>query len=180
MHFASTSFAKDVNEVKPVALKNAYKSLFRITTYTVDGKKIGEGTGFFISATGEGVAPYSLFKGAASAELTDYKGKTLSVYRILGASELYDMVKFSTQGGKKIQPMPFVRASELKAESAVNLVRYTTNKKNLPVLTKIASADDFDSYKYYTLSIENDTVNVACPVLTETGFVAAFTQFNVG
>lgn len=180
MHFAGTSFAKDVNDVKPVALKNAYKSLFRITTYTVDGKKIGEGTGFFISATGEGVAPYSLFKGAASAELTDYKGKTLSVYRILGASELYDMVKFSTQGGKKIQPMPFVQSSELKAESAVNLVRYTTNKKNLPVLTKIASADDFDSYKYYTLSIENDTVNVACPVLTEAGFVAAFTQFNVG
>lgn len=178
--FASTSFAKDADDVKPVALKNAYKSLFRITTYSADGNKIGEGTGFFVSTDGQGVAPYTLFKGAAKAELTDCKGKVLPVYRILGASELYDMVKFSTLGGKKIQAMPLVQTNSLKTESAVNVVRYTTNKKNLPVLTKVKTADDFDNYKYYTLSIANDSVNVSCPVLTEDGYVAAFTQFNIG
>jgi tetratricopeptide (TPR) repeat protein len=180
VHNATPSFAKDINETKPVTLKNAYKSMFRVTTYSADGKKIGEGTGFFISASGEGLAQYSLFRGAAKAEVVDYKGKLLSVSRILGASELYDLVKFSTQGGKKIQPMPFVQSDDLKSESNVNLVRFTTNKKKLPVPAKVEKVDDFDNYKYYTLSIANDTMNVACPILTEEGYVAAFTQFNVG
>jgi|GEM_PF-80624 len=171
--------ANEGDVIKPVAMKHTYKSLFQVKTFTADGSKIGESTGFFISSDGKGVAPYSLFKGASRAEVIDYKGKVYHVSRILGASEHYDLVKFTTMSGKKIQPLPLITEGELHVGQNVYLAKYTTNKKQLPIPVKVDVADDFDNYKYYTIAAANDSSNIFAPVLTENGYVVAFSQYNI-
>lgn len=171
--------ANEGDVIKPVAMKHTYKSLFQVKTFTADGSKIGESTGFFISSDGKGVAPYSLFKGASRAEVVDYKGKVYHVSRILGASEHYDLVKFTTMSGKKIQPLPLITEGELHVGQNVYLAKYTTNKKQLPIPVKVDVADDFDNYKYYTIAAANDSSNIFAPVLTENGYVVAFSQYNI-
>ena len=70
------------------------KAVVTVTTYGKDNQKKASGTGFFITETGEALSGYSLFKDAARATVTDADGKEYPVSRILGADELYDVIKF--------------------------------------------------------------------------------------
>ena len=77
------------------------KAVVTVTTYGKDNQKKASGTGFFITETGEALSGYSLFKDAARATVTDADGKEYPVSRILGADELYDVIKFKVEVPKK-------------------------------------------------------------------------------
>ena len=85
------------------------KAVVTVTTYGKDNQKKASGTGFFITETGEALSGYSLFKDAARATVTDADGKEYPVSRILGADELYDVIKFKVEVPKKAVFLPIAR-----------------------------------------------------------------------
>lgn len=163
----------------PLSPKDAHKAMLNVFTYDKQGTLLGSGYGFFTSESGEAVASFQLFRGASSAEVVDWKGNRLSVLRILGASENYDLVRFTVQG-KKISALTLGGAAELTAGNELTLVRYSTEKKGAPQATQVLTLDNYDVYKYLSISAPNEAVNLTCPLLDATGQVVAISQRNVG
>lgn len=158
--------------------KKANRAIVAITTYTTTGDTLHKGTGAFISAAGECVAPYSLFAGAARAEVTDYKGNKLEVARIVGASSTYDLVKFTTNKGKKTDYLSVTTTAAAASESPLHLMRYTTNKKAVMPVVRVLDTEEYDKYNYYQISADNTAANLGLPIVSESGHLVAFSQKN--
>lgn len=155
------------------------RAVFNVFTYKADGTRLADGYGFFISADGTGVAAYSLFKGAARAEVIDNKGHTYAVRRILGANSSYDLVKFSVEGAKKLEFLSFA-ASPAEAGTQLTLAVYATEKKAVATSpAKVESAADYFDYKYYDVAVPNTAKNMGCPLVNAEGQVAAIAQKNI-
>ena len=163
----------------PLSPKDAHKAMFNVFTFDKQGTLLGSGYGFFTSESGEAVASFQLFRGASRAEVVDWKGNRLPVHRILGASENYDMVRF-TVSGKKISALALGGAQDLTAGNELTLVRYSTEKKGAPQATQVLTVDNFDAYKYLSISATNEAANLTCPLLDAAGNVVAISQRNVG
>ena len=65
---------------------------------------IASSNGFFTGANGEAVSNFTPFKGATRAIVIDAQGKELQVAGIMGANDMYDVVKFRVNG-TKTQPL---------------------------------------------------------------------------
>ena len=163
----------------PLSPKDAHKAMFNVFTFDKQGSLLGSGYGFFTSESGEAVASFQLFRGASRAEVVDWKGNRLPVHRILGASENYDMVRFNVSG-KKISALALGGAQDLTAGNELTLVRYSTEKKGAPQATQVLTVDNFDAYKYLSISATNEAANLTCPLLDAAGNVVAISQRNVG
>lgn len=83
---------------QPSGVKNASKSVFTLKTFSADGSLIASSNGFFTGANGEAVSNFTPFKGATRAVIIDFQGKELPVVGILGANDMYDVVKFRVKG----------------------------------------------------------------------------------
>ena len=79
---------------QPSSVKDAAKSVFKLSTYKADGSLLAESNGIFVSEDGTAVSSLKPFLGADRATITDMKGKQAEVSRILGVNEIYDMAKF--------------------------------------------------------------------------------------
>ena len=88
---------------QPSSVKDAAKSVFKLSTYKADGSLLAESNGIFVSEDGTAVSSLKPFLGADRATITDMKGKQAEVSRILGVNEIYDMAKFKVEG---IKPEP--------------------------------------------------------------------------
>ena len=159
--------------------KDAHKAMFNVFTFDQNGALLGSGYGFFTAESGEAVASFQLFRGASRAEIVDWKGNRLPVQRILGASENYDLVRFTVEG-KKISALAIGGAQDLTAGNELTLVRYTTEKKGAPQVTQVLQVDNYDAYKYLSISATNENANLTCPLLDASGNVVAISQRNVG
>ena len=159
--------------------KDAHKAMFNVFTFDQNGALLGSGYGFFTAESGEAVASFQLFRGASRAEIVDWKGNRLPVQRILGASENYDLVRFTVEG-KKISALAIGGAQDLTAGNELTLVRYTTEKKGAPQATQVLQVDNYDAYKYLSISATNENANLTCPLLDASGNVVAISQRNVG
>lgn len=157
---------------------DAYKAVVNIITYDPAGTVLRSGYGFYISDDGVAVAPYQLLEGAAKAEVIDSKGAKRTVERILGAHSTYDLVKFRVSSGKKTDFFPVATAG-VQPQTSLNLVYYTTNKKDKPLAVTVQAATDYDGYKYYDITLWNEDKYVGCPLLDDGGNVVAIVQKNV-
>lgn len=157
-------------------IKNAYKAIVKITTYALEGNILHTGTGVFINEDGTCLAPYSLFKNATHAEITDFRGNKLTVKRILGANSNYDLVKFSTEGGKKVEALTVSDASTVTTGTPVHLMHYTTKKKEIMTTVHILKVEEYDNYKYFRVSVDNTKENFGRPLVSSTGQLIAFVQ----
>ena len=83
---------------QPIAVSQAAKSVFTLTTFKKDGSILASSHGAFISADGTAISPWKPFVGADHAVVIDNKGKRYDVSCIVGANELYDMAKFCVDG----------------------------------------------------------------------------------
>lgn len=162
-----------------IEIKDAGKAVFNIITYKADGSILHSGHGIFISNTGEGLSLYSFFENASRAEVIDSKGTKYPVFRILGASSTNDLVRFSITGGKKISYFDLADAATADTTSNLNLISYSTEKKNKPIRVKVTSADTYDSLKYYTTTVTNTPSYMGCPIATDEGRIVGITQTNV-
>lgn len=159
-------------------VKDAYKAILQIFTYNQQGNLLKEGTAFWISEKGEAITSYDLLKGAFQAKIIDAKGKTYKVYRILGANATTDLAKFKVSGIAKNDYFKLTNNSS-NTGSELLVCHYTTNKKELMTKTSIVNKEAFDSLAYYTISANNDTAIVNCPLINEQGNLVAIAQRNV-
>ena len=106
---------------QPAWVKKATKSVFTLKTFAADGSLIGSSNGFFIGSNGEAVSNFTPFKGASRAVIIDSQGKEMPVVSILGADDMYDVVKFRVNG--KTQPL-IVSSASAPVSSNVWLLPY--------------------------------------------------------
>lgn len=160
----------------PKWLDKSKKAVVLITTYGKDGAKLSSGTGIFVSETGDVLSAYDLFKGAEKATVTDTEGKTYPVSRIIGADELYDVIKVKAETPKKVQFLPLA-TDPLAVETVAYLLPYTTEKKadfQQGTITEVSKLKD--PYSYYKLSIPLEPAQLNSPILNAEGEVFGLAQ----
>ena len=158
---------------QPGWVKNASRSVFTLKTFATDGSLIASSNGFFTGANGEAVSNFTPFKGAARAVVIDAQGKELQVAGIMGANDMYDVVKFRVNGNKT-QSLA-LSSSVAPVGSMAYLLPYHEVKavKSGPV----RKAETFQGdYPYYTVALSMGENQVSCPLLDESGQVIGMMQ----
>lgn len=160
----------------PKWMDKSKKAVVLITTYGKDGAKLTSGTGIFVSETGDVLSAYELFKGAEKATVTDTEGKTYPVIRVIGADELYDVIKVKAETPKKVQFFP-IAADPLAVGTVAYLLPYSTEKKadfEQGTITEVSKLKD--PYSYYKLSVPLEDGRVNSPILNAEGEVFGLAQ----
>nr|WP_129734708.1 serine protease [Parabacteroides goldsteinii] len=160
----------------PKWMDKSKKAVVLITTYGKDGAKLTSGTGFYVSETGDVLAGYDLFKGAEKATITDVDGKTYPVTAVVGADELYDVIKVKSEAPKKVQFLP-IASDPLAVGTAAYLLPYTTAKTSnfgQGTITEVSKLKD--PYSYYKLSIPLEDGQTNAPILNAEGQVFGLAQ----
>lgn len=156
------------------------KAVVAITTFDAQGKVLHTTHGYFTQPEGKIVATYAPFKGAARAEAVDWKGRRLPITRIVGASSNYDLVVAMTERPDKKTPMLLAeQAPTERGTRGLQQTYYSTQKKALPESTAIATVENIDAFRYYTLTTPNEEKYVGCPVVNAEGKVVGIVQKNV-
>ena len=150
------------------AVKEAAKSVFKLTTYNADGTVLSESNGVFTSQDGTAISSLKPFIGAAKAIITDTKGKQAEVTRMLGANELYDMAKFKVDR-EKTTPITFSTVPS-KNGDAVWLITYDDKGTAQPIGATVKSVETFmDKYSYYIIMAQAPDKSEACPFVNDNG-----------
>lgn len=160
----------------PKWMDKARQAVFSVITYDADGKIMNSGNAFFVSEDGVALSDYALFRRAARAIAVNTQGVQMPVECILGANELFDVIKFKVQVGKKVQPL-VVATTQPAVGSTVYLLPYST-QKNRTFTQGTLQAEDKASgnYAYYTLAMQLKEKMVSCPVMTAGGEVMGLAQ----
>ena len=162
----------------PKWAENARKAVFSIVTYTKDGQILSTGNGFYIDEQGTGVSDYSLFKGAERAIIITANGKELPVKYMMGANDMYDVVKFKTDFDKKAETLQPATLPSSTGET-VYLVPYSTQKSSKGQTGTIAKVDTIGEQQYYyTLTMQTTEKTVSCPIMNAAGQVVGMIQKN--
>ncbi len=156
-------------------LSKARKAVCTVTVYDKDGKMMNTGNCFFIDEKGTALSDYALFKGAYSADVVNGKGDKYKVDFILGASELYDVVKFHVATGK--DKMEFLTPGTAVVNEKVYLMPYATQNTKTCATGTVKEVSKVDSlYHYYTFALPASAKQVSCPVMNEQGNVVGLMQ----
>ena len=158
---------------QPSWVKKATKSVFTLKTFSADGSLLASSNGFFTGTNGEAVSSYTPFKGASRAIIIDAQGKEAAVLSILGANDIYDVVRFRVDISKS-QPLPICHTTMSEGSTAWLLPYHET--KQIPS-GPIRKAELFmQDYAYYTLALASPQHTESCPLLNEEGEVIALLQ----
>ena len=158
---------------QPSWVKKATKSVFTLKTFSADGSLLASSNGFFTGTNGEAVSSYTPFKGASRAIIIDAQGKEAAVLSILGANDIYDVVRFRVDISKS-QPLPICHTTMSEGSMAWLLPYHET--KQIPS-GPIRKAELFmQDYAYYTLALASPQHTESCPLLNEEGEVIALLQ----
>lgn len=158
---------------QPGWVKNASRSVFTLKTFAADGSLIASSNGFYTGTNGEAVSNFTPFKGAARAIVIDAQGKELQVAGIMGANDMYDVVKFRVNS-PKAQPL-VLSSSVATIGSMAYLLPYLDVKavKSGPV----RKAETFlGDYPYYTIALSMGENQVSCPLMDASGQVIGMMQ----
>ena len=162
----------------PKWAKKARKAVFSVITYNADNKILNTGNGFYIDSEGTGVSDYSLFKGAHRAVVVTADGKELPVTLILGANDMYDVVRFKTETTKKQESLS-AASTPGKANDKVYVMPYSTQNSVNGIAGTIQNIDSIGKNSfYYTLSMSTGVKDVSCPLMNENGEVIGMIQRN--
>lgn len=160
----------------PKWANKARKAVFSVITYTADNKILNTGNGFYIDESGTAVSDYSLFKGADHAVIITADGKELPVRYIMGANDMYDVIKFKTVADKKIVALTMAPTGVSKGET-VYLLPYATQKAEAGLSGTVAKVDSIGNQSlYYTLNLQATDKSVSCPVMNAGGEVLGLMQ----
>ena len=87
----------------PKWVDKAKRAVFSVVTYDQNDKILNTGNGFFVTEDGVALSDYTLFKGAQRAVVMSSDGAQMPVEAIMGADDMYDVVKFRVGiPGKKV------------------------------------------------------------------------------
>ena len=158
---------------QPGWVKNASRSVFTLKTFAADGSLIASSNGFFTGTNGEAVSNFTPFKGAARAVVIDAQGKELQVAGILGANDMYDVVKFRVSNVKS-QPLqgnnPYYTVALSMGENQVSCPLLNASGQVIGMMQQPAvlgdslsyavSASFADSLKITGLTFNNETLQL--------------------
>ena len=155
----------------PGWVDNARKAVFTIETSDKNGK-VRKGNGFFIQNTGEAISHYALFDGAVQAVVTDAEGRKMQVNSIVGADEVYDVIRFKVTVPRNVPFLPVAQGMpEVGTEVYLLPAKETVQKGAIEEITKI-----MNSHEYYKVNIPLTSLQVSLPLLNAKGEVFAITQ----
>ena len=165
----------------PKWVEKAKRAVFSVVTYDKDDKILNTGNGFFVSEDGIAVSDYALFKGAQRAVIIDTEGRQMPVLNIMGADDMYDVVKFRVDiTDKKVNSLTLATAPPA-AESEIYLLPYSTQKDRSCTFGHVKSIDKMvGNYFYYTLQLRLKEKMVSCPLVTAEGSVFGLAQKSSG
>ena len=157
---------------QPGAVKKAADAAFTLTTFKADGSILATSNGVCITTDGIAISPWKPFVGAEKAVIIDAKGQRHEVECLLGANDIYDIVKFQVTG--KTVAAPLVTVVAAGEEAWVTPILKSGNAER----ADISSVEKFmDKYNYAILkSSATDKLNGA-PVVNSKGQVVGL--FNI-
>lgn len=165
----------------PKWVEKAKRAVFSVVTYGEDDKILNTGNGFFVTEDGIALSDYSLFKGAQRAVVINSEGVQMPVTSVLGANDMYDVIKFRV--GISAKKVPALNLASVAPEAGANvyILPYSTQKDRSYTSGQMKAADKFsEKYYYYTLNVRLKDKMVSCPVMTEEGQVFALAQKSSG
>ena len=142
-------------------------------TFAADGSLIASSNGFFTGTNGEAVSNFAPFKGAVRAVVIDAQGKEFQVAGIMGANDMYDVVKFRVGNTK---PQPLATSSSI---SSVGSVAYLLPYHEVKAVKSgaVRKAETFQgNFPYYTVALSMGENQVGCPLLNASGQVIGMMQ----
>ena len=160
----------------PKWFKKAAKAQISIVTMNEKGDMLQSGSGFFIGKDGTALADYQLFKHASKAKVVSGEGKEYEVEAIIGASSLYDLVKFRVKTDKDTPALTISDRMGVKHEH-VYVLPYPTKENKMCVNDTLHDIQKFnEKYGYYTLGRPLDEKYLNSPVMDEEGEVLGMIQ----
>ena len=160
----------------PKWFKKAAKAQISIVTMNEKGDMLQSGSGFFIGKDGTALDDYQLFKQASKAKVVSGEGKEYEVEAIIGASSLYDLVKFRVKTDKDTPALTISDRMGVKHEH-VYVLPYPTKENKMCVNDTLHDIQKFnEKYGYYTLGRPLDEKYLNSPVMDEEGEVLGMIQ----
>ena len=165
----------------PKWVEKAKRAVFSVVTYDAQDKILNTGNGFFVTEDGIALSDYSLFKGAQRAVVINSEGTQMPVVAMMGANDMYDVIKFRVGISAKKVPALTLATVNPAVDAAVYILPYSTQKDRSYTSGQVKAEDKFsEKYYYYTLNVHLKDKMVSCPVMTEEGQVFALTQKSSG
>ena len=150
----------------PKWVEKAKRAVFSVVTYDKNDKMLNTGNGFFVSEDGLALSDYTLFKGAERAVVMTSEGKQMPVSLILGANDMYDVIKFRVAITEKKVPALIVAKIAPAVGADAWMLPYSTQKSIACVTGKVKDVSKVaGEYHYYTLSMHMKDKMVSCPVM---------------
>ncbi|MDR1623431.1 MAG: serine protease [Tannerellaceae bacterium] len=160
----------------PKWMEKSKKAVITITTLDKNDRKLHTTNGFFIGEDGEALSGYSAFKGADKATVTDSDGAVYQVASIIGADDLYDVVRFKVAVDKKVSFLPLA-SGPLAVNTPAYLLLFTQGKETSFKEGTISEISKLkDPYEYYRLSILLESGQDNAPLLLASGEVFGLAQ----
>ncbi len=164
----------------PKWVEKAKQAVFSIATYDQHDQLLKTGNGFFVSEDGIALSDYSLFKGAKRAVIINSKGEQMPVLHIMGADDMYDVVKFKVDIRKKVDALPLANTQPATG-AEVYLLPYSTQKSRSCTTGHVKAVDKVEgNYAYYTLEMQLKDKMLSCPVTNAEGEVFGLAQKSSG
>ncbi|MCS3026309.1 tetratricopeptide repeat protein [Bacteroides xylanisolvens] len=165
----------------PKWVEKAKRAVFSVVTYDKNDKMLNTGNGFFVSEDGLALSDYTLFKGAERAVVITSEGKQMPVSLILGANDMYDVIKFRVAITEKKVPALIVAKTAPAVGADAWMLPYSTQKSIACVLGKVKEVSKVaGEYHYYTLGMQMKDKMVSCPVMNAEGQVFGIAQKSSG
>ena len=165
----------------PKWVEKAKRAVFSVVTYDKNDKMLNTGNGFFVSEDGLALSDYTLFKGAERAVVITSEGKQMPVSLILGANDMYDVIKFRVAITEKKVPALIVAKTAPAVGADVWMLPYSTQKSIACVTGKVKEVSKVaGEYHYYTLGMQMKDKMVSCPVMNAEGQVFGIAQKSSG
>ena len=165
----------------PKWVEKAKRAVFSVVTYDKNDKMLNTGNGFFVSEDGLALSDYTLFKGAERAVVITSEGKQMPVSLILGANDMYDVIKFRVAITEKKVPALIVAKTAPVVGADAWMLPYSTQKSIACVTGKVKEVSKVaGEYHYYTLGMQMKDKMVSCPVMNAEGQVFGIAQKSSG
>lgn len=165
----------------PKWVEKAKRAVFSVVTYDKNDQILNTGNGFFVTESGVALSDYTLFKGAERAVIINFEGKQMPVDVILGANDMYDVIKFRVAITEKKVPALEIATVPPAVGAEAYLLPYSTQKDRTCTQGKVKKVDKIETdYHYYTLDMRLKDKMVSCPVATADGQVFGLAQKSSG
>ena len=171
LSFSVPSFAQ-----APKTLKQVKNAVYTVRTYDAEGNTLHKCNGFYVSG-GDFISSYALLPGCTKAEIVDSKGKTYTINKVMGANEIYDIVRLQTEPVKKLTTAPMDTASIDTRAERLFLPATGKEKKVYDTWVPIIKTEKVaGGYSYYTLRHMGNEELSHRPLLDASGNVVAVVQ----